>query len=158
MTQRLTSLHRKQLEARYTSIRKAAPMLQPPRGGWLRSLRNALGMRQQDLGRRLGVSRQAIAELERREADEAVTLGTLREAARALGAELHYVIVPVRPVHETLEDRATRVARFMAGQVHHSMRMEDQATGAAEQRARVEEIRQSLLQDPSLLWTLPDEL
>jgi hypothetical protein len=75
-----------------------------------------------------------------------------------MGGELYYVVVPVRPIRETLENRATRVARFMAGQVHHSMRMEDQQTGAPEQRDRLEELRQSLLEKPSLLWSVPDDL
>lgn len=155
---RPTRLDRKQLDARYARVREARPQFQAPRGGWLRALRTALGMRQQDLGERLGVSGQSIAALERREIDGRVTLDRLREAARAMGAELYYAIVPVRTVSETLEERATRVARFMAGQVHHSMRMEDQGTGVDEQRERFEEIRRSLLEDPSLLWTLPDEL
>jgi hypothetical protein len=68
------------------------------------------------------------------------------------------VVLPVRPIKETLEERATRVARFMATQVHHSMRMEDQGTGVQEQLDRVAEIRETLLQSPSILWTLPDDL
>jgi predicted DNA-binding mobile mystery protein A len=158
MARRPTRLDQKQLEARFARLREFGAMLQPPRGGWLRSLRNALGMRQRDLGDRLGMTAQGVADLERREADGTVTLNTLREAARALGGELHYVVVPVRPVKETLEERATRLARFMAGQVHHSMRMEDQGTGAQEQQDRFEEIRESLLKSPSVLWTLPDDL
>lgn len=158
MAARITALDRKQLGDRLAKIREIAPLLSPPRGGWLRSLRNALGMRQQDLGGRLGVSKQSIAALERREADGTITLAKLREAARALGGELHYVVLPVRPVEETLEHRAGQVARFMAGQVHHSMRMEDQATGEEERRDRTEELKRMLLETPSLLWTVPDDL
>lgn len=99
-----------------------------------------------------------MADLERREVDGAVTLATLRDAARAMGGELYYVVVPVRPIQETLEARAARVAGFMAGQVNHSMRMEDQQTGTAEQRDRREELRLNLLKTPSLLWALPDDL
>ena len=158
VSKRLTNLDRKQLDARFARVREVASLLQPPRGGWLRSLRNALGMRQQDLGERLGVTSQAVADLERREAEGSVTLSTLREAARAMGGELHYVVLPVRPVKETLERRATEVARFMAGQVHHSMRMEDQGTSEDEQQDRIAEIRELLLKTPSLLWTVPDDL
>jgi predicted DNA-binding mobile mystery protein A len=153
-----TPLDRKQLDRRLARVREIAPLLQPPRGGWLRALRNVLGMSQRDLGKRLGITSQATAALERREQEGAATLATLRDAAHALGCELYYVIVPAEPLAKTLEDRATQVARFMAGQVHHSMRMEDQATGEDERNDRVEEIRQQLLQNPSLLWSVPDDL
>lgn len=158
MPRRPTGLDRKQLDRRLAKIREIAPLLPPPRGGWLRSLRNALGMRQQDLGNRLHVSTQAIADMERREVDGAITLATLRDAARALGGELHYVVLPIQPVQETMERRATQVARFMAGQVHHSMRMEDQGTSEEEQKDRFEELKEMLLKTPSLLWTVPDDL
>jgi hypothetical protein len=36
--------------------------------------------------------------------------------------------------------------------------MEDQATAEAEQKARLAEIKEHLLEEPSLLWTLPDAL
>jgi predicted DNA-binding mobile mystery protein A len=158
MKRSLTALDRKQLDSRFVAVRECVPLMQPPRGGWIRSLRNALGMRQRDLGGRLGVSSQAVADMERREVEEQVTLAKLREAAHAIGAELHYAVIPVRPISTMLEERADRVARFLAGQVHHSMRMEDQATAEAEQNARLAEIRDHLLEVPSLLWTVPDDL
>jgi len=115
-------------------------------------------MRQRDLSARLRTSSQAVADLERREADGTVTISKLREAAHALGAELYYVIIPARPINATLQSRAEQVARFLAGQVHHSMRMEDQATAEEEFRERLEEMRDHLLAVPSLLWTLPDDV
>ena len=115
-------------------------------------------MRQQDLAERLGISSQAVADLERRETEDQVTLARLRAAARALGGELYYVVIPARPISETLDERADRVARFLAGQVHHSMRMEDQATSEDERTARIAEMKEHLREVPSLLWTLPDDL
>lgn len=158
MSRRVNDLDLKQLDTRLGRIRDSASLLQSPRGGWLKSLRKALGMRQSDVGERLGMTRQAVADLERREDNGAVTLNALREAARALGAELHYVVLPIVPLKETLDARAEHVARFMAGQVHHSMRMEDQGTGEREAKDRIEELRQMLLQNPALLWTVPDDL
>jgi predicted DNA-binding mobile mystery protein A len=158
MKSKLTELDRKQLDTRFAQLRESVPLFQPPRGGWIRSLRNTLGMRQEDLALRLGVTSQAVTNLERREVEGSVTLSALRDAARAMGGELHYVVVPVRPVRETLEARAARIARFMVDQVRHSMRMEDQATGEAQRQDRLKETRERLLKRPSLLWTLPDDL
>lgn len=121
-------------------------------------LRGALVLRQEDLAARLDVSRQAAGALERREAEESVTLAALREAAEALDAELYYVLVPRRPLQEQFEERIDRAARLLAGQVHHSMRMEDQATEPAELTERIEEIKAQFRLHPSLLRALPDEL
>ena len=114
-------------------------------------------MRQRDLGARMGVSAQAVAQLEAREQEGSVTLGALREAARAMGAEVFYVIVPERSVSVALRERADAAARLMLRQVHHSMRMEDQETGAAERDARLAELTEELLRSPSALWDLPDD-
>jgi predicted DNA-binding mobile mystery protein A len=115
-------------------------------------------MRQEDLGARLKVSAQAVGALERREAADGVTLAALRQAADALDAELYYVLLPRQPLEMQLEEKIDRAARYLAGQVHHSMRMEDQATEPAELEERVNEIREQLRLAPSLLWTLPREV
>lgn len=149
---------RRQLDRRFDDLRTHAPLLRTPRGGWIRLLRNALGLRQEDLGKRLRITKQAAGALEKREAEESVTLAALREAADALDAELYYVLVPRRRLDEQLEEQLDRAARFLAAQVHHSMRMEDQATEPAEMTRRIEEIKTRLRLTPALLRTLPDEL
>jgi predicted DNA-binding mobile mystery protein A len=112
-------------------------------------------MSQADLGRRMGVTRQAIGQLERRESDGSATIKALEEAARALGGELVYAIVPHRPLGRTLEERADRLAGQMTASVRHTMRLEDQETDT-DLEARTAEIAAELLASPRRLWTLPD--
>lgn len=112
-------------------------------------------MTQADLAQRMGITRQAVSNLEQREVDGAVTLKGLREAARAMGGELVYAIVPERPISETLEQRAYRIARQMTRSVHHTMRLEDQETDV-DLDARTREIARTLLETPSRLWAVPD--
>lgn len=151
-----TSLARTQLDSRFTRLRELSPFLSAPRGGWLRALRTSLGMRLQDVGARLSVSAQAVAQMESREAAGTITLNALRDAAAAMDAEVFVVVVPARGSAESLDQRAESVARVLAAQVHHSMRLEDQATGDAEWRARVAELKATLLRTPSLLWAMAD--
>ena len=92
------------------------------------------------------------------DADSATqALNALRDAAHVLGAELFVVVVPAEGVESVLESRAEALARVYAGQVHHSMRLEDQETGDAAWRARVAEIKATLLRTPSLLWAASDD-
>ena len=66
----------------------------PPRGGWVRAIREALGMTQAQLGARAGISRQSVQDFERAEADRRITLESLDKLARAMGCRLVYALVP----------------------------------------------------------------
>jgi predicted DNA-binding mobile mystery protein A len=65
-----------------------------PKPGWVREVRTALGVSAAEFGRLMGISRQAVADLERREERGAVTVASLRRAAEVLGCDLTYAIVP----------------------------------------------------------------
>lgn len=135
-------------ELKELRLRQLDELLQPwmvprnpkgPRGGWIRAIREGLGMTAAQLGRRMGVSRQGIADLEKREAAGAVTLGMLRRAADALNADVVYAIVP----RATLREQRERQARFTVEQelqrVAHTMRLEAQEVSAEELEYQVRE-------------------
>lgn len=148
---------RRQLDRRLARIAEALDALDPPRNGWVATLRKALGMTHSQLARRLGVSRQALAQLERRESDGSATLNALAAAADALGGRFVWAIVPHKPLSETLEERAYEVAREMTASVKHTMRLEDQETGSDTER-RVRELAEELMASPARLWAMPDAL
>ena len=148
-------LARKQLDRRLDAIREASHLLDQPRGGWIVALRRALGMTQAHLAGRMAVSRQAISHLEKREADGSVTLKALEQAAEALGGRLVYAVVPERPLSDTLEQQALKVAERMTGSVRHTMRLEDQEPSSdLDQRTR--DLAQELLASPDRLWSMPN--
>ncbi len=68
-------------------------------------------MTTRQLARAVGVTQAAVVDAERSEAKGDITLATLQRYAAALGCELTYTLVPKRPLHRTVEDRAERVAR-----------------------------------------------
>ncbi len=113
-------------------------------------------MSQAELGSRLGVSQQAVQQLEKREAEGTATLNALRDAARALDSELLWAIVPAKPLTATLEERARQIALQMVRSTEHTMRLEDQATDEGLE-ARIGEIVRELLESPERLWGLPDD-
>ncbi len=72
--------------------------------GWLRSIRQATGVPVDEVARRLGVCRFEVHRLEESEKNERIMLSTLSRAAKGLGCELVYALVPKEG---TLEDLAT---------------------------------------------------
>ena len=78
------------LEQLDTGLNRFAPLrdVLPPRKGWIRAIRDALGMSGRQLGKRVGVSKMRIADMERAEATDATTLKTLRRAAEAMDCVL----------------------------------------------------------------------
>jgi len=150
-----SSVHRlgvKQLDEKLRPIRKL-PSRDVPKGGWIRSLRSALGLAGVDLARRLGIAPSSVAALENSEAAGTVSLNTLRKAAAAMDCELVYAIVPRSSIAKVLERRATEKADAMLRHVGQSMNLEAQGVidDTAHDLSR-EAIVRSLLEKPSSLW------
>lgn len=124
-----------------------------PAGGWLRAIREALGMTTRQLAKRIGVTQSAIVDTERTEARGDVTLATLQRYAAALDCELSYALVPRRPLQEMVEERAERIARDEVSRVRHSMALEGQQTGRELLEREVADLRKRLLEGKrSRLW------
>jgi len=120
---------------------QAARVVSRPQKGWIRAIREAMGVSAGELGRILGSSRQLPLQLEKAEADDRITLKSLRKAADALECDLVYALVPkAGTMRELIENRARRQARKHVLRVEHSMALEDQAVGrideAVEEEAR----------------------
>lgn len=140
------------LDKRFSSLRPVAKVQRPPKG-WIRAIRDALGMTTTQFARRLGVSQPRIVELEKSEQGGNVTLNTLQRAAEALGCRLVYVLVPERPLAEVVRDRAELIAERQSKAVEHTMRLEDQAVrDKRAARALREQAIDDLLKRPARLW------
>lgn len=98
-----------------------------PRSGWLRAIRNALGMTTRQLAARLGMTHGNIARAEKAEAQKTISLETLADMASALDCELVYALVPRKPLRDVVEARAEEIARRQINRSGHNMALEDQA-------------------------------
>ena len=139
---RTTDLARTVLDERLAALRDGAPRT-PPRG-WIRAIRQALGMTLEDLGHRLGVTKQAVLQMEASEADGSIRLATLRRAAEALDCALVYALVPNSSLGETISRRARSVAARDVARAHHTMLLEDQVGAEDDQQRLVEELAEQV--------------
>jgi predicted DNA-binding mobile mystery protein A len=121
---------RRLLDSHFDEWQQLRGLARPPHG-WLRAVREALGMSAAALATRLGITAGAVTRLEQSEAADRIQLDTLRRAADALGCDLVYLLVPRRPLDAVVRDRARELARKQIAAVEQTMRLEDQATGMA---------------------------
>lgn len=107
----------------YASLQKVAP----PPTGWIKAIRNAIGMSMLQLGNRLSITKQSVQDIERREKDGSITIKALREAARALDMQLVYGFVPNDGSLELLiERKAKELATQIVMRTNNTMKLEDQ--------------------------------
>jgi predicted DNA-binding mobile mystery protein A len=118
----------KQLSRSLASFSQAKAVTRPSRG-WLRAIREALGIPLEQIGRPLRMTKQAIKSFEIGEANDRITLRNLRRVADAMDCELVYAIVPKEgSFGELAERRARSEATKRVRSVHRSMALEDQAS------------------------------
>jgi predicted DNA-binding mobile mystery protein A len=98
----------------------------PPKG-WIKAIRESLGMTARQLAARMGVAPSRIPAIEKAEVTGATTLRTLRHAAAAMNCAFVYAFVPVEPLDDILRERATEKARNDVSRLDHTMRLENQA-------------------------------
>lgn len=115
---------------RLTQVDRAVKQaVAPPRpsSGWIQAIRTALGMTTRQLAARLEISQSTLTSLEKSEAEDRITLQSLRRVAEALDCDLQYTLVPRTPLKQRVEERAETIARNRVTRVLHTMRLENQA-------------------------------
>ena len=143
-----------QFDRKLPRLRSAADELagSTPSTGWIKALRQSLGLSAAALGRRLRVKQQSATELEDSERAGTITLASLRRAADALDADLIYALIPRRKLRDTIATRARQVAQERLAPIAHSMRLEAQGLSEKEVAEQIEELARDLERRPRDLW------
>lgn len=137
MKNELRERARKRLDERLTAMGAASHFAVPPRG-WIRAIRDALGMSGSQLGQRIGITAQSIQNLEDSEANGTAQLNTLRKAAEAMDCVLVYAMIPKTSLEATVHERERAIAINALRRVSHSMALEDQGVADTENEARIQ--------------------
>lgn len=141
------------LDERFMAWRQLPAKGARPYGGWVRAIREALGMRADDLAERMGVSQPSLTRLESNERSGSVRLDTLRRAADALECDIVYALVPRRSLEHMVNERARARALERLGRVAHTMALEDQALSEEQFERRVRDLSDMYLAMPGL-WSV----
>lgn len=128
--------------------------LSMPPEGWLRTVRNALGMSGTQLADRLGVTKARISKAEQDELTGSVTLKSMKNMAEAMNCRFVYAIVPEIKIEGLIKKRAVEKAK---GQVAHAsthMALEAQSLSDEKLAFEVDRIAAEIVEKmPSDLWS-----
>jgi predicted DNA-binding mobile mystery protein A len=147
-----TSKHsraRQRLDERLLAL-KPESRFDPPSKGWVRAIREAIGMTGVQFARRLNISPQSVEALEKSEATGTIQLKTLRRAAEMLNCRLIYALVPNSSLESSVNDRARNIALRDLSRVAHTMALEAQGTGDADLEERIQEYIRDTLKERDL--------
>jgi predicted DNA-binding mobile mystery protein A len=144
----IRSANRRRLDRRLAGLGDLIGQ-RPPRG-WIREVREALGMSTYELGARLGVTASNVSQLERAEADGRIQLATLERVSVALECRLCYVLAPKEPLERMARRQALDKAARMVGARAAQMDMQDSALLAEAIDEEIERLANELVNQRSL--------
>jgi predicted DNA-binding mobile mystery protein A len=144
---------RQRLDMRLLPLKPVEKLKTPPQG-WIRAIREALGMTGVQLARRMSVSPPTLKKIEKSEATGSIQISTLRRAAEALNCTVVYALVPNDSLVSAVDQRARKIALRELGRVAHSMKLEAQGTDEADLEDQIRSYIRENLKDRDL-WNEP---
>lgn len=124
-----------------------------PRDGWIREIRQALGMTTGQLAKRMGIPQPNVVALENREKEGRITLTSLKKAANALDCEVAYFLVPRKGLEVTLRAQLRTLVQRRLSSVAHTMALENQSVSDEHLRRSLNEsVEDLMMRPPRDLW------
>lgn len=128
--------------------------LEPPRKGWINTIRKSLSMTLDHLADRMGVSKQNISLLEKREAQGTITIKKLKELGESLDLNFVYGFTSKHgSLEKMIEQRALEVAKQIVTRTSNNMVLENQKNNTADLEDNQNSIVRELMEQiPKHLW------
>jgi predicted DNA-binding mobile mystery protein A len=143
----------RQLDETLSSVRTCVTHLATPRNGWIREIRQALGMTTGQLAKRIGIPQSNVHSLEARERDGRITLRSLRKAADALDCEVVYFFIPRKGLEATLLDQIKMFVQRRVASVAHTMALEEQSVSDSHLKRQFDDsVEELIARPPRNLW------
>ena len=120
---------RETLDRRLVAL-KPVEQYAPPRLGWIRAVRDALGMTAADLAARMGISGAAIRSYEDKELTGGIRLSSLQRTADAMDCTLVYAFIPRSSLEQSVQRQARTVLEEQMERVRQTMTLEAQESDA----------------------------
>ena len=103
---------------------KSAKNIVPQPSGWIKTVREAIGMTVSQLATRLGVTQPRITKMESNE--DNLKLSTMKKAAEAMNCEFVYYFKPKTTFQNLVDEQAQKKAAEVLKTVNVNMALENQ--------------------------------
>lgn len=146
-----SKMARKHLDAKFEKVQNLK-LLSCLVKGWIKAIRNALGMTLKQLAERLDVSHNRVIAMERDEVSGNIKLSTLERVADALGCDFVYAFVPRENLEDVAYKQAEKKARKLLNLAEYNMQLENQGSNSLD-NDELKELIEELLNGPQArLW------
>jgi predicted DNA-binding mobile mystery protein A len=122
--------------------------------GWIKAIRNGIGMSMEQLGKKLSITKQGVMDIEKREKEGAITIKSMQEIAKAIDMQFVYGFVPkAGSLEQMIETRALEMATKIVERTSTTMKLEDQANSKERiEKAIKERATEIINKTPKILW------
>ncbi len=124
-----------------------------PNKGWIRAIRNVIGMTGNQLANRLNINKQRVSRIEHDEKLGRVKIETLRKVADALDCVFVYSFVPRDSLEKMVKEQAELIAKKRMAKSNQMMRLEKQELSKEEKEKVLQELINEIVDTmPKSLW------
>jgi predicted DNA-binding mobile mystery protein A len=150
---RNNKLQFQQLNEKIDQLTGLQHVIVPPIG-WIKAIRNGIGMSMEQLGKKLSITKQGVMDIEKREKEGAITIKSMQEIAKAMDMKLIYGFVPNEgDLEQMIETRAIEMAKKIVERTSNTMKLEDQANSKERiEKAIKERASEIINKTPKILW------
>ena len=146
-----TETARRHLDRRFREAGDVRRHLAVPVRGWIKAIRESLGMTASQLAMRMGVSQSTLSDMEKAEERGAIQLSSLKRAAESMNCTLVYAIVPNENLEAFFQIQARTVATEHLKPIEQTMRLENQSLSPEDAREYLDHYIRTEL-DPRIIW------
>ena len=142
-----------QLNEKMDKLTVLQHLIMPPIG-WIKAIRNGIGMSMEQLGKKLSITKQAVMDIEKREKEGAVTIKSMQEIAKVIDMKFVYGFVPnAGSLEQMIETRSLEIATKIVQRTSTSMKLEDQVNSKERiEKAIKERAAEIINKTPKILW------
>jgi len=124
-----------------------------PQSGWIKAIREALGLSSVQLGKRAGLDQSRVSRLESAERTGNLKIASLQKIAKGLGMKFVYGFAPEGTLEKMVNARAREIALKRMKRLDDTMRLEKQGLSDEEQKKALEDmVEKILVSQPKDFW------
>ena len=139
-------LLRRSYQKKFNALKSA--IIERPPQGWLKTIREFLGMTTTQLAKKINVAQPRVINLEKNEKNTKIS--TMERIADALNCDFVYAFIPRENIDNIIYNQAKKKALKILSKVHTNMSLDNQLADSDE---LVEDIINDLLDDNiSRIW------